>query len=473
MVSEMGIKKQASLFSLLILFSSFAMGEEWKPQKLEYDFRAGSLARSALNYALTTVYLSRTTGAKGDRMEKEILIHRKLLVLHYLILYPEDRDDVSILACQCANLQIQQRDFRNGKCISTSLDESSLRLQKSLAQSERVMFFVPVTNRGAFDEEKEVRVYYDPAYSEEGSSLEYISDIPLSGCLVQFPDRVLSLGETWEVADQPSGICKLEGIEEHKGYKCAKISCHRDGEIKPASCPTFIQEDTVLYFAPEVVNPVFGPGEFKGIPVEFVTETKMWMKDEQGKIVSEEKAVQKVSLVEVLTYRPLDFNLPKMFGESIPVSEHFSDVSVSKVNDPDVDTRVMALVMLGEFGKGEDLVSIYTKGLKDENEGVRDVCAFKLEELADEGNKEAIGGLVEALGCPDEHIRIMAVGTLQNVTGRDFGRDQEKWREWWQQEQKQPGKVWYILLTVGCLIALLSGVFFVRRKNKKGNASKG
>ena len=65
--------------------------------------------------------------------------------------------------------------------------------------------------------------------------------------------------------------------------------------------------------------------------------------------------------------------------------------------------------------------------LKDEDGDVRRVAVWALEELKD---PRAVEPLISALKDEDMRVRFWTVKALEKITGKNFGEDEAKWRDW-------------------------------------------
>ena len=96
------------------------------------------------------------------------------------------------------------------------------------------------------------------------------------------------------------------------------------------------------------------------------------------------------------------------------------------LKDKSKDVQIWAafgLYKLGDTQKIEFLIS----ALKDEDRDVRDAAARALGELKD---PRAVEPLITALKDEDGDVRQAAVEALEKITGKNFGEDEAKWRDW-------------------------------------------
>ncbi len=66
--------------------------------------------------------------------------------------------------------------------------------------------------------------------------------------------------------------------------------------------------------------------------------------------------------------------------------------------------------------------------LKDKSKRIRRGAAISLGAMKD---PRAIEPLIAALKDESLLVRIKSAYALYEITGKDFGRNQEKWQEWW------------------------------------------
>lgn len=91
------------------------------------------------------------------------------------------------------------------------------------------------------------------------------------------------------------------------------------------------------------------------------------------------------------------------------------------------------LLMIGRiFG-----VDKVIKALEDEDEFVRGYAAFVLRYFDD---PLAIPALIRALTHRDEVVSQRAAGSLEYISGKDFGLNQKKWRYWWSKNMSKYNK---------------------------------
>jgi HEAT repeat protein len=71
--------------------------------------------------------------------------------------------------------------------------------------------------------------------------------------------------------------------------------------------------------------------------------------------------------------------------------------------------------------------------LKHEDLHVREKAAEALGEIKD---PKAIEPLISVLKDNGETVSEIAANALQNITGKDFGQDYDKWLKWWEKNKE-------------------------------------
>ena len=94
--------------------------------------------------------------------------------------------------------------------------------------------------------------------------------------------------------------------------------------------------------------------------------------------------------------------------------------------DSHAPTRAAVIAALFEL-KDPQAVDLLLEGLKDPEPVVR---AFAASRLKGQRDARTIDPLIAALSDPDDAVRRYAAEALTAISGRDFGRDAEKWRRW-------------------------------------------
>jgi len=85
--------------------------------------------------------------------------------------------------------------------------------------------------------------------------------------------------------------------------------------------------------------------------------------------------------------------------------------------------------IVGEVYSADSLIS----ALKDENSDVRGGAA---EALGDIKDPQAVEPLIAALKDEDWTVQDSVAEALEIIAGQDFGRNQTKWQDWWEQNKE-------------------------------------
>jgi HEAT repeat protein len=109
------------------------------------------------------------------------------------------------------------------------------------------------------------------------------------------------------------------------------------------------------------------------------------------------------------------------------------DPLIEALKDEDWRVRQGAASALGKL-KDLRAVERLIEALKDKDPVVRWVAATALGELKD---PRAVEPLIEALKDKHGHVKERAEEALQKITGKDFGKDPEKWQKWWKENKER------------------------------------
>jgi len=140
-----------------------------------------------------------------------------------------------------------------------------------------------------------------------------------------------------------------------------------------------------------------------------------------------------------------DYTSPTELGE-------YAAIALRKIGGPAVKPLIGALK--SAFEKDDASVQVLAekafKGIKDQRAvepliaaledeywKVREIAADILGELNDH---RAIEPLIVALGDKHPLVQSSAKEALMRITGKDFGKDQRKWKEWWERNLKPEAK---------------------------------
>lgn len=104
---------------------------------------------------------------------------------------------------------------------------------------------------------------------------------------------------------------------------------------------------------------------------------------------------------------------------------------IDELKDSSWQIRWHAAEALGE-GKDPRATEPLVGALKDKNVYVRVMAAWALGEIKD---RRAVEPLIDALRDEIKDVRKKAAVALQEITGKDFGQEPDKWREWWEKNR--------------------------------------
>jgi HEAT repeat protein len=96
------------------------------------------------------------------------------------------------------------------------------------------------------------------------------------------------------------------------------------------------------------------------------------------------------------------------------------------VNDPDADIRVLVCRIWGKRGDAEAAKLLAGMLTSDTDKDVRKAAARELGHTHDPAATAALGG---ALDDPDPAMQHVAMVSLKETTGQDFGQDADRWRQ--------------------------------------------
>ncbi|OGW37127.1 MAG: hypothetical protein A2Y97_10605 [Nitrospirae bacterium RBG_13_39_12] len=114
------------------------------------------------------------------------------------------------------------------------------------------------------------------------------------------------------------------------------------------------------------------------------------------------------------------------------------DTVIQNLNSEYRDLRMSAVWTLRKV-KDPRALEALIKALKHEDLHVREKVA---EALGERKDLKAIEPLISVLKDEGETVHELAAKALQNITGKDFGQDHDKWMTWWEKnkENAQEGK---------------------------------
>jgi HEAT repeat protein len=106
---------------------------------------------------------------------------------------------------------------------------------------------------------------------------------------------------------------------------------------------------------------------------------------------------------------------------------------ISALKDRNREIRWIAATALGEIKDARAVDALIT-ALEDKHNKVRERAAFSLGELKD---SRAVESLISNLRDKDKIVRLNSAEALVKITKKDFGEDQNKWKEWWEKSKKK------------------------------------
>lgn len=110
---------------------------------------------------------------------------------------------------------------------------------------------------------------------------------------------------------------------------------------------------------------------------------------------------------------------------------------IQALQDDKWEKRRAAARALAEMGPAvREAVPALIQALGDEEANVRETVAWALGEMGSVAN-EAVPALIQLLGDEEGNVSYNAFRALKAITGHDFGEDQARWRQWWE-ENKVP-----------------------------------
>jgi len=109
------------------------------------------------------------------------------------------------------------------------------------------------------------------------------------------------------------------------------------------------------------------------------------------------------------------------------------DQLIENLKDKDWQIRWYTASSLGEMKEGRVVEPLIVVLQKDPNGYVRAMAAWALGQI---GAPRAVRPLIEALADESHDVRKRAPLALKQITGKDFGKDQAKWKAWWEAKKK-------------------------------------
>jgi HEAT repeat protein len=105
---------------------------------------------------------------------------------------------------------------------------------------------------------------------------------------------------------------------------------------------------------------------------------------------------------------------------------------IQNLNSEYRDLRLSAVWTLRKV-KDPRALEALINALKHEDLHVREKAAEALGEIKD---PKAIEPLISVLKDKGETVPEIAAKALQNITGKDFGQDYDKWLKWWEKNKE-------------------------------------
>jgi HEAT repeat protein len=108
------------------------------------------------------------------------------------------------------------------------------------------------------------------------------------------------------------------------------------------------------------------------------------------------------------------------------------DTVIQNLKSENRDLRLIAVWTLRKV-KDPRALEALINALKHEDLHVREKAAEALGEIKD---PKAIEPLISVLKDKGETVPEIAAKALQNITGKDFGQDYDKWLKWWEKNKE-------------------------------------
>ena len=148
---------------------------------------------------------------------------------------------------------------------------------------------------------------------------------------------------------------------------------------------------------------------------------------------------------------------PRTFSRATPHDEHFwnslgnydeeiisifgqlkspeaVETLMSFLMDENAEIRSDAAMALGSIGDKKATDFLLERLQKEEDEWTKMQLIGALQKTND---PSAIPAIIEALRDDKEKVRLCAARALRNMTPHNFANDYNKWKEWWEKEQKK------------------------------------
>jgi len=140
--------------------------------------------------------------------------------------------------------------------------------------------------------------------------------------------------------------------------------------------------------------------------------------------IGDERAVEPL----IATLKDKDSNVRKNTAEALGKigDERAVEPLKQALKDKSKDVQIWAAFGLYKLGDTQKIEFLIT-ALKDEDGDVRYAAVLALGELKD---PRAVEPLISALKDEDRDVRFWAAVALNMITGKIFGQDEAKWRDW-------------------------------------------
>lgn len=151
-----------------------------------------------------------------------------------------------------------------------------------------------------------------------------------------------------------------------------------------------------------------------------------------AKAVASQSDADRAAFTARLATAMLEEHDPRVRCGMLEVAATFDDASALAIcrgalQDPDERVRLVACSVWGKRG-GPEAVELLAVRYRSDTE--LDVRLRALRALGDCRDQTAVPVLAKALEDADPAVQYRAVAALKQVSGRDFGNDVNRWREW-------------------------------------------
>jgi HEAT repeat protein len=109
------------------------------------------------------------------------------------------------------------------------------------------------------------------------------------------------------------------------------------------------------------------------------------------------------------------------------------DILTALQKDKSGNVRAIAARALGALKDKNALDALMEAVTEDTDNFVREESALSLGKI---GDAKAIPALISTLKDEYKDTQLRAASSLKTITGQDFGRDREKWSNWYESQKK-------------------------------------